>query len=218
MSVVPPHDPGDHPMLAHRPSLLRPWHALRIGVAAAGALALAACQGGVKFEPEKGLEDYEIARINDGRPVRVAVVISEDRPEAFGDDDTLADRFFDELCHERSAWDPRRRSIVAVVRFDPGRPRKDRIVDLEGDTDRIREGVDREEAERFRYAAIFWWYEPTGERGVSESPAGTSLAKGCSVAFGTKTADVEWGGPGSGGGGFEDLIGQIGDSLSGLGG
>jgi len=194
---------------------------IAVGVAGALCLAMAACQGRVKIEPAPHLADeLKVKSINRGRPVRIAIVISPERPAVFGDPDSeknLEDRFFDDLCHDRDAWDPSRTSILAIFTYDPAKREDERIADLDGDRDRILGGIDRKEAKEYRHAAIFWWYEPDGKRGVSESEAGTGLDEGFAMELLASEATVEWGASGANGlGGLEDAAAGIGDAVKGV--
>lgn len=192
-------------LLSRRPTSRRfaTWVLLGVAVMWAG---LSGCKTSASVAPHPDLPRGQIADINGGQPIRIDVVLASERPANFGERTDLAERWFNELCHQRSSWDAGGRAIRVTLEYDPQRSDGERLVVVEGDDEEILEGLDRDDAERFRYAAMFWWYQPRGERGFAER---RRLDGAFVLLVDSDTASVDWE-PSA------DLLDGINDSMEGL--
>lgn len=176
-----------HPRPVSTARRFRSFRAALAGLAAS-AMALAGCQTpSASVAPQEDLLETQVSGINGGRTVRIDIVLATGRPDAFGGD-KVADRWYDELCHDRQAWD-RSGAIWATWDFDPTAKQGERLKAVDGDTDRILEGLQRKEAKKYRYAAVFWWYRDDGERAFREN---TEIEGPFVLLLDREKAEVEW--------------------------
>lgn len=192
-----------HPGHVRDPRRIGIW--LVLGAAAMWA-GLAGCKTSASVAPHPDLQRHRIVDINGGEPIRIDVVLAEERPANFGASTGLAERWFNELCHERTTWDAGSRAIHVTLEYDPRQPEGKRLVVVDGDDEEILEGLDREDAKHYRYAAVFWWYRPRGERGFAERGR---LDGAFVLLVDSSSASVDWNPS-------PDLVDGLGDSMEGL--